>query len=328
MRAILSKNVGILFLISPRLAQERLNLKRQEGCAAGLRHNESRLRDCTAIIEQLEAYLKSVSTLKPNEVHSPGMPTNYTSIPSPPGYQPQPAVPVHGSSGVNETMGTESSQIVTSGVLYGYGSDHLDVVDETLVLPSEKALEQRLDRLYRLGDGHVQVKASLMVGAGMGLFVGTAHARSFPMGAMITEYDGLIVNHEEADKLMYQGHGSHIRALKAGHWAIHGYTTTLEAQDHGVASFANDTVNVCESLMADDKKLVRFPDKQHNAKFVMLTDIGNADANANEFVPERAHIVLVALRDLVPGEEIFVDYGAPFWNLELDQGNDDACVSS
>ena len=133
---------------------------------------------------------------------------------------------------------------------------------------------------------------------------------------MLTFFDGVSVTRAGAEQLMLSGHGSHIRSLRAGGaYAVHGVLWRGEAAGRGLGSLINDNTHVHDSLRLG--RTVRRSDKPHNCKFLLVTDRANADASAGDFAPERARSVVVALRALAAGEELYADYGEEFWALEL-----------
>ena len=75
------------------------------------------------------------------------------------------------------------------------------------------------------------------VGAGNGLFTG----RPFFRNDLITEYCGLIIDHQKALRLRKRGKATHVRVLNSQWLYIDGLKQPVTGQ--GGASFANDARN-------------------------------------------------------------------------------------
>lgn len=74
----------------------------------------------------------------------------------------------------------------------------------------------------------------LCTDAGLGLFT----TEEFKCNAIITEYCGTFISHEQAHRLREAGRDSHVRALASQHQHIDGLKQPV--QGRGGASFAND----------------------------------------------------------------------------------------
>lgn len=146
-----------------------------------------------------------------------------------------------------------------------------------------------------IGNG-VEVKPSkLGRNAGLGLFV----TRRFNAGALITEYDGCVIDEREAKARQEQKISTHIRSLGPKQAFIDGRHVPPNESWRGGASFANDS----------------FGTPAYNAKWEQQRPgkytVGVNRSGTNVF--ER--VFLRALIDLVPGDEVYVDYGKGFWDL-------------
>jgi len=131
--------------------------------------------------------------------------------------------------------------------------------------------------------------------AGLGLF-GTSNIKN---RQLITEYDGTVIDKKTADYLRSIGHDTHIRGLTFGYLAIDGIKQPVNGR--GGASFANDP-------KSSDKC---------NAKFVKTEKVMLNGAQ-REGLPTIDRVFLKATKDIVAGDEIYVNYGNTFWDVERD----------
>lgn len=137
------------------------------------------------------------------------------------------------------------------------------------------------------------VAQSAIQGGGKGLFA-TQH---IPRNSIITRYSGSIISSQDAHDLRDQGRSTHTRTLTPQYTAIQGIRAQEWNRVHvrlrpfiGKGSLANDARNTQHS---------------NNATFHTTTLPGNAAVSL---------IVLKATKDISKGEEIFVSYGAGYWN--------------
>jgi len=130
------------------------------------------------------------------------------------------------------------------------------------------------------------VKESTLSGAGKGLFTNTF----IPKGTRIIEYKGTVTTWNVVKEDPTNGY---IYYIKPNH--------VIDARDHpkSLARYINDA-----------KGLVRVKERTNNARFRI----------------EGLRIFVEATKDIQAGEEIFVDYGAAYWNtvrknIEIDKEN-------
>jgi hypothetical protein len=123
------------------------------------------------------------------------------------------------------------------------------------------------------------------INAGNGLFAD----RPFAVDECITEYEGQEIEKDTAKALrkIHFKYTSHCRAAGDG-IVIDGYRDPLLAVGHGGASFAND--GAMWGL--------------NNSELVNIRD---------PMLKHRTRIFLVATRNIMPGDEIFVSYGTGYW---------------
>jgi SET domain-containing protein len=139
-----------------------------------------------------------------------------------------------------------------------------------------------------LFDKHLFVKKSTLPNAGKGLFT-----RIFiPKGAKITEYKGEVLTWKEVEKMADYRNGYVFYFNK--NYVIDAWKTKK-----GVAHFANDA-----------RGITRVAGVRNNA----------------EYDTEKKRCYIVATRDIPAGSEIFVSYGAEYWqviryNIRLDEKN-------
>ena len=144
----------------------------------------------------------------------------------------------------------------------------------------------------------------MLHGAGRGLYT----TRAFAAGDWVTEYDGRLIDHDAAKRLRSAGMDTHVRTIRAQHSYIDGRLVQA-THGRGGGSFANDVkarqrqFYNCEFVVID----------QAIPGCVQRESTVNSRGNTRLEVPER--VMLRALRRIVAGEEIYVDYGAGYWDL-------------
>lgn len=145
-----------------------------------------------------------------------------------------------------------------------------------------------------IGNG-VEVKPSkLGRKAGLGLFA----TRRFETGAIVTEYDGCVIDEREAKARQEQKISTHIRSLGPKHAFIDGRDVPNERW-RGGASFANDSFGT----PAYNAKLEQHrPDKY-------TVGVNRSGVNVLE------RVFLHAIKDIESGDEIYVNYGKDYWDL-------------
>ena len=120
----------------------------------------------------------------------------------------------------------------------------------------------------------LEVKPSTITGAGNGLFT-----KAFiPKGTRIVEYKGKVTTWDEARQDATNGY---IYFLKPN------YVIDAREFPKSLGRYANDA-----------KGLVRTKNKWNNA----------------QFIADGLRVCLCAIKDIQPGEEIFVSYGKSYWN--------------
>jgi len=137
-----------------------------------------------------------------------------------------------------------------------------------------------------VGNG-VEVKPSQIVNGGNGLFA----SKSFNKNELITAYEGEEIDRATADQLRKEGKDTHIKSISAFHQLVNGFKDPKEAAGKGGGSFANTT------------KGTQF---EQNAEIVRKT---NKKTGLDQ-------LYVKALKDIQPGEEVFVDYGKDYWDVE------------
>ncbi len=140
----------------------------------------------------------------------------------------------------------------------------------------------------RLLEKNLVVKKSTLPGAGKGLFTKVF----IPKGTRIVEYKGQIVTWKEVEKMADDRNG-YVFFFNNKH-CIDAWKTKK-----GVAHFANDA-----------RGIVRIEGIRNNS----------------EYVTEKKHCYIEAMRDIPSGSEILVGYGAEYWqviryNIRLEQKN-------
>jgi len=128
----------------------------------------------------------------------------------------------------------------------------------------------------------VEVKPSQIKHAGLGLYSKIV----FRKGQAITEYDGKIIDWDQAKELREKKQATHVRTLVSQFYCIDGLKKPLVGRGGG--SFCNDS---------------RGSGFANNATFKKKYDSGGI----------RDQVFIVAKRDIEPGEEIFVSYGTGYW---------------
>ena len=159
---------------------------------------------------------------------------------------------------------------------------------------------RKVTAVASLCDG-VDVRSSTIKAAGRGLFA----SRRFGVGELITEYGGAVISCAEAKKRRDAGKASHIRTLDSMHTAIDGVDVTLATGNPG-ASFANDPHR------GDGKE----KPNRCNAKFVKLEQHqqkGLIPLCIRGGLAATSRIFLKASREILPRDEIFVNYGRGYW---------------
>ena len=136
-----------------------------------------------------------------------------------------------------------------------------------------------------IGDG-VCVKQSSLPNANMGLWA----TRPFHKNQVITEYDGDVITWDQAINEQLRFRSSHFRSLMFGDSVIAGLEEPVCGRGGG--SFANDNHVV-------------------NAKFIKTEKEGHRSGRTGLLV--MAQIWLKATRDIMAGDEIFVNYGCTYW---------------
>lgn len=133
-----------------------------------------------------------------------------------------------------------------------------------------------------MGDG-VYLAPSTLDGAGLGLFAGKA----FPRLALVTRFDGELIDRDEALRRREAGRDSHIRTLSLMSTYIDGRFPAPQEETmagRGGASMVNDGAP-------------------------------NGVANNTQFVKRGDAVYLQATRDVAKGEELLVSYGRGYWRL-------------
>ncbi len=122
----------------------------------------------------------------------------------------------------------------------------------------------------------IEVKASVLPGAGKGLFA----KEIIPKGTRIVEYKGKITTWKEVDD--NDGNNGYIYYVKRNH--------VIDASRHAsaLARYANDA-----------RGLQRVKGIKNNA----------------EYTEEGLKVYIESVKDIVAGEEILVEYGKEYWDV-------------
>jgi SET domain-containing protein len=126
-------------------------------------------------------------------------------------------------------------------------------------------------------DKHLYIKKSTLTNAGKGLFTKVF----IPKGTKITEYKGQILTWKEVEKMADYRNGYVFYFSK--NYVIDAWKTK-----RGIAQYANDA-----------KGLTRVAGLRNNA----------------EYDTKKRRCYIVASSDIAAGSEIFVGYGADYWNV-------------
>ena len=95
---------------------------------------------------------------------------------------------------------------------------------------------QRRPKPGVIGDGVEVKRSTLGPMAGLGLFA----TREYNPGDPVTEYDGEVIDHQEAVQRRRVGEGTHIATLESQHTCVDGFGLSAQATGRGGGSFAND----------------------------------------------------------------------------------------
>ena len=202
--------------------------------------------------------------------------------------------------------------------------DYALLPDPVWYYDAQRDLESVRSTLARLGSG-VDIRPSGIAGAGAGLFA----TRSFRAGTPITEYDGVRLSYKEC-RQRTAAQKTHMRSLQRLHTCIDGLRIDTGATAHslrgrGGASFINDPVDLQASSAQDDG--VERDWARINASFVRL-QLKADDKPTFERLPDaRIAVVVVAVRAIAPGDEIFASYGEDTWVRYLEELDGAAATS-
>lgn len=154
----------------------------------------------------------------------------------------------------------------------------------------------------------IEVRESTLPNAGLGAFA----CIRFAVHEYVTEYDGEIIDWDEAKERRSRGRdGTHIVRLELGHAAIDGKNVQNEL-GRGAASFINDPIDKGRV----NCKLVR----THCLKGVSRSSsVAQSPAKVNtrssaSTVHNLQRCFAVATKPICPGDELFIDYGADYWD--------------
>lgn len=127
-----------------------------------------------------------------------------------------------------------------------------------------------------LFDPYLEVRTSTLPNCGRGLFTKT----HIPKGARITEYTGKITSWKDADH--QDGNNLYIYFINRNH------VIDASGKKDSFAHFANDA-----------RGITRVPGVNNNAHY--------------EVVGKR--VFVIASKDILPNQEIFVAYGKEYWDV-------------
>jgi hypothetical protein len=162
--------------------------------------------------------------------------------------------------------------------------------------------------LQVVGQG-LQIKESTINGAGLGVFtVGPIGA-----GQVITEYYGAYVEWKEAKGR----ESSHMRALFPMRLSIDGLymsdgktkitNPSTQLHGYGAAAFSNDA-------RSEEENNAEFQTVHSESNRKAIDDYLSGSARCDWTAePGESKVILVAIKDIGAGEEIFVSYGADYW---------------
>jgi len=175
------------------------------------------------------------------------------------------------------------------------------------------AFERVKNQLHVLRDGSLELRQSEN-GAGLGLFA----LRSFAKGEPITEYYGEQLTYDKVKK--EERNTSHIRRHMAQRYVIDGRymadgtlisKPTEQLLDHGAAAYANHSAkkqNADYNYVDSNFNKAALDQFWKGAKYALL--------------PQERITYIYAIKDIVAGSEILLDYGKQYWQNTDEQLED------
>jgi hypothetical protein len=157
---------------------------------------------------------------------------------------------------------------------------------ERIIIGSSRASTGRiprksLDKIPVLGNG-IELRESRISGAGRGLYT----TRDFKLNEIITFYVGHLFSEKERIHMQQAGLGTHCKPLQLKHTYLDGVKIAFKGM--GAAQLVN-----------------------HGSKTTVNCDWIYLDVHPGS---GSKVIALRATRDVVQGEELYVNYGTKFWN--------------
>lgn len=223
-------------------------------------------------------------------------------------------------------------------------SSSISQLDSTLKLSNNELISllqsyfrrNELVDLSTIGDGiflkESTLKSVLGIEAGRGVFA----SRFFVKGQRITEYIGQEVNRVISNRLKNCGQDSHVTSLEFQFSSIAGLK--IPEAFTGGASFVNDALrdqvySVYKENITMDKvekhilKYLPIRDRASLSKSIMKDKSEELESNSNRFFKPNSRFLkvnaastgasklfIVADRDILPGEEIFISYSRNYWS--------------
>lgn len=132
-------------------------------------------------------------------------------------------------------------------------------------------------------------------------------------GERITEYAGTLIGKERANQLKSQYKHTHLIALEKQHQYIDGLKQAVPG--YGCASFVNDASYTPHNL----PKQQQLTECETSEQYEHRPSFDNNTVFRRVWVEKlaRVFVVLVAKRDIQPGEELFASYGKSYWKSFL-----------
>jgi len=176
---------------------------------------------------------------------------------------------------------------------------------EFINCPLKILLERRniRQKLGVIGDG-LEIKTSTLKNAGNGLFA----TREYKKNEFITIYEGTYVKWEDAIKKTV-GEKSYIRTLWLFKFVIDGSKMLTNEGEVKINNPQKQLLGWGGGAFVNDAR----DNKKYNSEFDSIFFTKHIIADEEELKPCYKFIVLLAIKKIRPGDEIFVSYGKHYW---------------